>query len=86
MNNYFIYLLISQDKQKTYTGFTDNIENRIKKHKTKGVRTTKNFGDFSYIILEKVLPDDRLAREAEKYWKSASGRRRIKEILKSKED
>jgi len=83
---YFIYLLISQDKKRTYTGFTDNIENRIKKHKTKGVRTTKNFGDFSYIILEKVLPDERLAREAEKYWKSASGRRRIKEILKNKKD
>ena len=84
MNNYFIYLLISQNKQKTYIGFTDNVENRKRKHKKGGVRTTKNFGNFDCIILEKVLPEEKLAREAERYWKSSAGRRKIKEILKSK--
>jgi len=86
LNNYFIYLLVSQDKQKTYTGFTEDIVNRIKKHKNKGVRTTRNFGEFDHMILEKVLPDESLAREAEKYWKSAAGRRRIKEMLKNKKN
>ena len=84
MQNYFIYLLTSQDKQKTYVGFTDDLESRMKKHKNKGVRTTKYFGSFDWMVLEKVLPNESLAREAEKYWKSAAGRKKIKEILKNK--
>jgi putative endonuclease len=84
MNYYFIYLLISEDNKRTYVGFTNDLNNRLLKHRNGGVRTTKKFGNFDWMILEKILPDDRLARIAEKYWKSVSGRRKIKEIFKNK--
>ena len=84
MNYYFVYLLISQNKKKTYIGFTNDLDHRLQKHRNGSVRTTKKFGNFDWMILEKILPNDRLARIAEKYWKSASGRRKIKEIFKNK--
>jgi len=81
MNFYCIYLLVSQDKQRTYVGFSENLDKRIDEHAKGKVKTTKNFGEFSHRILEKVTSIE-LARIAEKYWKSSSGRRKIKEILK----
>ncbi|MDO8240925.1 MAG: GIY-YIG nuclease family protein [Candidatus Moranbacteria bacterium] len=74
----FIYQLISEDRTKTYIGFSDDLDRRISEHLAGKVKTTKNFGEFSHRILEKVN-DIRLARIAEKYWKSASGRKKLKE-------
>jgi len=78
---FIIYLLINESKDKTYVGFSDNIERRVLEHRGKKVKTTKDFGGFTYKVLEKVS-DIRLAREAERYWKSSSGRKRIKDIFK----
>jgi len=74
---FFIYYLVSEDRTKTYVGFSDDLDRRISEHSAGKVKTTKNFGKFSYRILEKVN-DIRLARIAEKYWKSAAGRKRLK--------
>ncbi|HCP08357.1 MAG TPA: hypothetical protein DIT25_00980 [Candidatus Moranbacteria bacterium] len=78
--NYSIYLKINEDKNCTYTGFSDNMERRISEHKAQKVSSTKNFGDFTFHILEKV-PDIKYARIQEKYWKSCAGRKKIKEIF-----
>lgn len=75
-----VYWLISGDKKKTYVGFSDNIERRIAEHKSKQVRTTRNFGNFKYFILEKV-DDECYARKREKYWKSCAGRKKLKIIF-----
>jgi putative endonuclease len=74
-------LLISEEKRRTYVGFSDNLRRRFGEHASGEVKTTKNFGNFDWKILEQTN-DVRLAREAEKYWKSAAGRKRIKDVLK----
>ena len=81
MQYYYVYLLINENKTKTYVGFSDNLERRMKEHLQGEVKTTKNFGNFNWQILEKCI-HIKLAREAEKYWKSSSGRKKIKEMLK----
>lgn len=43
-------------------------------------KTTANFGDFEYFILEEV-DDIKQARLREKYWKSCAGRKRIKKMF-----
>jgi len=78
---FIIYLLISEKKDKTYVGFSDNIERRIAEHRGKRVKTARDFGEFTHEVLEKT-EDLRLARDAEKYWKSSSRRKRIKDIFK----
>jgi putative endonuclease len=82
---FFIYLLINENKDKTYVGFSNNLEKRIAEHRRKKVKTTRAFGKFAYKVLEKVS-DIRLARDAEKYWKSSSGRKKIKDISKRLEN
>ena len=77
---YLIYWLISELIDKTYVGFTNDIKTRIKFHKTGRVKTTIDFGKCRYFILEKVLTLTE-AREKEKYWKSATGRRKLKKLF-----
>ena len=77
---YKTYWLISQDKTKTYVGFSERLEDRIREHKDKKVFTTKNFGAFRVFVLEEVAEDIPLAREREKYWKSSAGRKKLKQF------
>ncbi len=77
---YCIYLLLNENKDKTYIGSTNDINRRICEHKSKKTVSTRNFGDFKHFILEKVdsLMD---ARKREKYWKSCAGRKKLKIFL-----
>ena len=74
---YLIYWLINESNDKTYIGFTDNIDNRIKKHETGDVKTTKDFGKFKCYTLEKVETEEK-AVIRERYWKSCAGRKKLK--------
>ena len=77
---YIIYLLISEDYRSTYIGFSNNIKERVIKHQSGQVRTTRNFGKFRCFKLEGV--DDIIrARQREKYWKSGAGRKKLKIIF-----
>jgi len=80
-NDYKIYWLISEDKLKTYVGFSSRLEERLKEHKNKKVKSTKNFGNFKNHILEKTFTLKE-AREREKYWKSHIGRKKLKQLFK----
>ena len=77
---FVIYWIISENKEKSYIGFSGNIDARMKMHREHKVSSTKNFGNFNYTILEKV-PSLEYARIQEKYWKSATGRRKLKRMF-----
>jgi putative endonuclease len=77
---FVIYWIKSENKEKTYIGFSDNIDARVKMHRQHKVKSTKNFGNFSYSIIEKV-PNLKYARIQEKYWKSAAGREKLKKMF-----
>ena len=54
---YFVYMLksISSIKIKTYVGYTNNIQNRLKKHNTnKGAKSTKGY-KWNIIYKKKFL-------------------------------
>ena len=77
---YTIYWLFND--QETYVGFTDNLPRRLEEHRNKQVKTTKIFSQFRYFILEQAesLVE---ARQREKYWKSATGRKKLRKIYPS---
>lgn len=53
----------------------DDVNRRKAEHRAGKVRTTKGYGNFQALILE-VVGSLGMAREREKYWKSASGRKK----------
>ncbi len=79
---YTIYWLINEQRNKTYIGLSKNFKQRILEHKSKKVKTTINFGNFTYHILEKIDVITK-ARQREKYWKSSAGRRKLKNLYKN---
>lgn len=74
---YIIYWLINERKTKTYVGFTNDLDERIKYHKSGKVRTTEDFGKFTHYVLEEVKSLEE-AIKMEKYWKSCAGRKKLK--------
>ena len=77
----FVYILYSLKDHRTYTGSTDNIPRRLKQHQDGLVQSTKNRLPLELLYSEesKSLKD---ARKREKYLKSASGREKLKSLLK----
>ncbi|MFT5387196.1 MAG: putative endonuclease [Lysobacterales bacterium] len=81
MNKYYVYILKSTHfLNKTYVGFTENLENRLKEHNQGEVGYTKQFkpwGIQTYIAFE----DKDSATHFEKYLKSGSGQACLKKRL-----
>jgi len=75
---YTVYWIIDNINKKTYVGFTDNLESRLKQHKNREVKTTQNFIFKKAYILESEIETIQQARNREKYWKSSAGRKKLK--------
>lgn len=76
---YYVYILKCKDG-KTYVGCTDNLEDRIKRHKSGWVPATKNRLPVE-LITYLVFLDKYKAFNFEKYLKSGSGRAFLKKRL-----
>jgi predicted GIY-YIG superfamily endonuclease len=74
--NYFVYILECNDN-KPYTGCTDNLNERLIRHKRGYVPATKDRLPIE-LITYVVFNDKYKAYEFEKYLKSGSGRAFIK--------
>jgi putative endonuclease len=68
---FFVYLLQLKNGQ-IYTGFTQNLEKRLKKHKSGSVPTTDRIPPEE-IVFYAAFKDKTKALECEKYLKSSSG-------------
>ena len=78
---YYVYVIQSKRDKQFYTGFTRDLENRIREHNEGRVSSTKERGPFELIYYESCLNEqDALARE--KYLKSGMGKRYLKNRLK----
>lgn len=78
---YFVYVLISEKDNRFYTGYTYDLENRIKEHTSGNVYSTKYRLPVRLIYFEGCLnQEDALHRE--KYLKSTYGKRYLKNRLK----
>ena len=79
---YFVYILQSLKDNKTYTGYTNNLDERLKRHNAGQVSSTKNRRSFKLIYSEQFENISK-AKKREQYWKSGGGRRKLKEMFLS---
>jgi len=78
---YYVYVIHSKKDNQFYTGFTRDLQNRLREHNAGRVSSTKGRGPFGLIYYEACLNEqDALARE--KYLKSGMGKRYLKNRLR----
>ncbi|MDO8552528.1 MAG: GIY-YIG nuclease family protein [bacterium] len=80
---HYVYILYCADK-KPYTGCTDNLKERIERHKNGHVPATKERRPIK-LLLYVAFSDKYKAFEFEKYLKSGSGRAFIKKHFAAQE-
>lgn len=77
---YVVYLLISKKDGRTYVGYTKNIDRRLKEHNIGQVTATKHRRPFSVFFTEEY-DTEKEAKAREAWWKSSSGRKKLKEFF-----
>ncbi|OGX08864.1 MAG: hypothetical protein A2Z88_09965 [Omnitrophica WOR_2 bacterium GWA2_47_8] len=77
---FYTYILINLVKTKTYVGSTQNIEQRLKEHNRGKVTFTRKFLPYQILHVENFVTNKE-ARARERFYKTTSGRRRIKELI-----
>lgn len=77
---YYVYVLKSINSDKLYTGFTENLENRIIKHNKGDVRSTKAYIPYQLVYKEEYQNKTE-ARKREIFLKSGQGRKFLKGVL-----
>ncbi len=77
---FYIYLLKSIKDNRTYVGYTNNLQERLKKHNSGQVKSTK-FRRPLELLFSEEFSTSAEARKRELYWKSGGGRRKLKVIL-----
>ncbi len=78
---YYVYVIRSKEFDYTYVGHTFDLVNRVKEHNAGKTRSNKAFAPFELVYFE-VYETREEAVKREKYYKSGSGRERLKIILK----
>lgn len=69
---YYVYIIQSQKNQSYYTGFTEDLEERIKDHNWLGSNYSKNKAPFE-LVWFCGFKDKKKALDFEKYLKQGSG-------------
>jgi len=77
---YFIYILYSKQYKRTYTGQTNNLENRLRYHNAGKVQSTKAYAPWEVIYFEEYASRSETIKR-EKWLKSSRGRKLVKGIL-----
>jgi putative endonuclease len=78
---YYAYILQSLKDKKTYAGFCEDVDIRLKMHNSGRVNATENRRPF-VILLTETFQTEKEAKDREQYWKSGSGRRKLKHLFK----
>ena len=79
---YYVYILINLDRNKTYTGVTQDIQRRLKEHNQGKMAFSRKFAPYNILYMEKFATSSE-AYTKERFYKSTSGRRNIKNMLES---
>jgi len=77
-----VYILQSLKDLRTYVGFCSDIGKRLIRHNSGFVNATKHRRPFKILFTEQVN-DMQEAKKREKYWKSGSGRRKLKHFFEN---
>jgi putative endonuclease len=82
MIHFYVYVLHSEKDKNFYTGYTQDINNRLKQHNSGKVDSTRNRRPLKLIYWEGCL-NQKDALHREKYLKTAWGKRYLKTRLKN---
>jgi putative endonuclease len=82
MENFVVYILFSQIKNRFYIGFTSNLEERIIRHNQKSKGFTGNVNDWEIVYTENH-PSKEEAHTRELQIKSWKSRTKIQELISS---
>ena len=77
---YFVYILINETKTRTYTGVANNVNKRLKEHNAGKVKSSGPYRPYRIVHTESFLTLSE-ARQKEKYYKTTTGRRILKEMF-----
>ncbi len=73
---YFVYILQSLKDKRTYVGYTNNFDRRLKQHNSGQVKSTRSRAPFKLFYKEEFeLSTD--AKKRELWWKSGAGRKNL---------
>jgi len=78
---YYVYILHCSDGL-LYTGYTNDLDKRIEKHKKGFVKATKNRRPLKLVHFETFL-DRKDAKRREQYLKGGNGKKELEVMLKS---
>ncbi|MDB4582674.1 GIY-YIG nuclease family protein [Draconibacterium sp.] len=77
---YFVYAIKSKLDGRIYVGFSENVQKRLKEHNSGKTKSTKGFRPWELIFTQEC--ETRIdARELEKYFKSGSGKEKLKKMV-----
>ena len=79
---YCVYILFSKKDFELYTGYTSNLEARIKDHNSGGTKSTSYRGPLELIFCEFYLFKED-AQKRESYFKTTMGKKAIKLMLRT---
>ena len=75
---YYLYILLNEAGTRTYTGVAEDVEERLQRHNSGRVKASCPYKPYKVIHTEQFLTLKE-ARQREKFYKSTTGRRLIKE-------
>lgn len=81
---YYVYTLLSEEDNRTYVGYTNDIERRLQEHKNGQVEATEYRRPLKLFHLEKFQSKQE-AKERERWYKSSSGRNKMRELFEEKD-
>jgi putative endonuclease len=80
LNMYHVYILLSETNTRTYTGVADDVNKRLAEHNAGRVKSSRPYRPYKIIYTEsfETLKE---AHQKERFYKSTTGRRRLKEMF-----
>ncbi|MFC1598474.1 GIY-YIG nuclease family protein [Patescibacteria group bacterium] len=79
---FYVYVLLSNQDNNFYIGYTKNLKRRIEEHQNGSVQSTKNRLPMMLVYYETCL-DNNDAIKRERYLKSGMGKRFLKNRIKN---
>lgn len=79
---FYVYILLSEQDNKFYIGFTKDLKKRLKQHNDKQVISTSKRGKLTLIMYEAyILEED--AKKREKFFKTTKGKMQLRKQLRN---
>ena len=78
---YFVYAIESEIDFRIYVGLSKNPDVRIKEHNAGKTKSTKGYRPWK-LVYKQECQSRKEARELEKYYKTGSGKEKLKDIIR----